>query len=258
MSEQNPIEHLRREPPRFRLLEVLRREEIGPRLVRVTVGGPELDGFEMPEPAGSVRLLLPDPETGDLEVPRWNGNEFLNGDGTRPLLRTVTPRHHRPDIQELDVDVVIHGPTPLSKWALDAEPGSMVGMSGPGRGYEIDLRAEEFVLAGDESALPAIAQLMESIPHAVPIRVLIEVAEDDGVVELPGHPGADVSWFVRRPGAEPGDAMVEAIGGTDVAAETRLWVAGEAAAVQAVRGDVLKTRGMGRQRVVIRGYWKHR
>src|SRR5687768_15346574 len=93
MSEERaPSTRTRREPPRFRALEVLRVERRTPRLLRVTFASPDLDGLAVPEPAASVRLLLPSPGTAELVMPAWNGNEFLLPDGRRPTLRTFTPR----------------------------------------------------------------------------------------------------------------------------------------------------------------------
>ena len=67
---------LRREPPPLRRLAVLHTEPRSVRMMRVVVGGVELEGLELPEPAASVRLLVPWPGES-FELPTWNGNEFL-------------------------------------------------------------------------------------------------------------------------------------------------------------------------------------
>lgn len=216
----------------------------------------------MPDPAGSVRLLLPSPGAAAIVLPTWNGNEFRNEDGSRPVIRTVTPRYHRPgddeiDGDEMDVDVVIHGDTPLSTWATAAGEGAPVALSGPGRGYEIDDQAAGFLLAGDESALPAMAQLMEEIPAAIPLTVIVEVADPSARVALPDRSDVEVTWLDLPAGSPPGAAMVEAVNGTDIADDVHIWVAGEAAAVQALRRHLLQERSIPRSRAVIRGYWKH-
>ena len=144
----------RREPPAFRTLEVVRRETLSPRLVRVVLGGDALAGMTLDLPAASVRLLLPPRGRTDLVMPVWNGNEFLLPDGSRPAIRTLTPRRLEPRAPELDVDVVVHEGGVLSAWASEAVPGSGVAVSGPGRGYEIDPDAPGYLLAGDETALP--------------------------------------------------------------------------------------------------------
>ena len=91
---------LRREPPAFRPVEVRRVERVSPRMVRVTVSGPELAGFTVEQPAASVRVLLPSSGAADVVVPSWNGNEFLLPDGRRPTIRTFTPWRVDPEALE--------------------------------------------------------------------------------------------------------------------------------------------------------------
>src|SRR5690606_8218936 len=80
---------IRRPPPPFRVAEVVEVADRSPHLRRLVLAGPELVGFAEPEPAASIRWL---PARGDaLEIPEWNGNEFLYADGSRPPIRTLTP-----------------------------------------------------------------------------------------------------------------------------------------------------------------------
>lgn len=248
---------IRREPPPFRRAAVRTVTRMAPRVVAVTLAGPELRGMPVPEPAASVRLLVPRPETGRLELPTWTGNEFRFEDGARPPIRTLTPLRVDPDAGELDVEVVLHGAGPLSSWAEAAEVGAEVAVSGPGRGYDIDPSAERFLLAGDETARPAIAQLLGVISAAATVDVIIELAADDGRVPLPAHPRAGVEWRALPHGAGPGDALVEAVVSRQIEDGTRIWVAGEAAAVQRIRKHLFDGAGVPRDRAVVRGYWKH-
>jgi NADPH-dependent ferric siderophore reductase len=248
---------LRREPPRFRQVHVERAEHLGPRMVRVTFGGSELEGLTIEEPAASVRLLLPPTGTNQLVMPTWNGNEFLLPDGQRPNIRTFTPRRVDPDALELDLDIVVHGGGAASEWARAARPGDRAAVSGPGRGYTVDPSASSFLLAGDETAIPAISQLLEVLPLAIPVRAIVEVAEPEGRLALPEHPEATVEWCDLPAGAIPGDALVAAVRATDIAAGTRVWVAGEAAAVQRIRRHLFEERQLSRRQAAVRGYWKH-
>ena len=245
---------VRREPPAFRTVEVSRVERLSPRMARVTLAGPELEGFDVDQPAASVRLLLPG---DDLVVPTWNGNEFLLPDGRRPTLRTFTPRRFEPATPELDVDVVLHGRGAASTWAETAASGDRVALSGPGRGYVIDHDAPAFLLGGDETAIPAIGQLLEVLPPERPVNVHIEVAHPDARLGLPEHPKATVEWHELLPGASPGDALVAAVCSIDLTPGTRVWVAGEAAAVQRIRKHLFGDAGLPRSQTTIRGYWKH-
>lgn len=226
-------------------------------MVRVTLAGPDLEGLAVEHPAASVRVLLPSPGAQELVVPSWNGNEFLLPDGRRPAIRTFTPRRVDPEALELDVEIVIHDGGAASEWVEAAEPGDPAAVSGPGRGYAIDRDAPAFLLAGDETAIPAMSQLLEALPAETPVQVHIEVAHPDARLALPDHPRAAVEWCDLPSGASPGDALVAAVGGGDLAPGTRVWVAGEAAAVQRIRRHLFEERGLPRAQAAVRGYWKH-
>ncbi len=277
-------------------------------MVRVTLSGSELVGLERGAPASSVRLLLPGPQ--GLVLPTWNGNEFLDADGSRPRLRTLTPLAVRDDGQaaELDVDVVLHDDSPLSSWVRtvgsgDGGSGSVgqarvgsggvgqggvgqggvgsgdqVAISGTGAGYEIDPTASSFLLLGDESAIPAICVLMGELPAGVELQVHLELRDAAHTVTLPERPGAQVHWHVAGAGAPPGESLVaavEAMTAGEMTADvstagqpageaaarlsidegTRIWAAGEAAAVQRIR-KLLAAADVPRSHAVVRGYWK--
>jgi NADPH-dependent ferric siderophore reductase len=244
---------LRREPPPFRRAEVARIERRNPFLVHVTFAGTELVGLDPGLPAASVRVLLPDAGADDIVLPRWNGNEFLAADGSRPPLRTLTPLRVDAASDQLDVDVVLHGEGALSDWAETATPGRRVAVSGTGRGYDIDATATRFVLAGDESALPAIGTLLPALPAAATVVVLAAVHHPDARVDLPPHPAATVEWLV---GPEPGPALLAAVTDAEIDHDTRLWVAAEAEDVQRIRRHLFEARRVPRGHGTVRGYWK--
>ena len=247
----------RRQPPRFRRISVRRVEHVSPRLVRVTFGGLDLEGLTVEQPAASVRLLLPSPGSQELIVPSWNGNEFLMPSGRRPAIRTFTPRRLNPETHELDLDIVIHCSGVASEWAKRAEPGDPAAISGPGRGYAIDRDAPLFLLFGDETAIPAISQLLEALPAERLVQVHIEIAHPDARIALPDHPRASAEWCDLSPGAPPGEALVAAVGSAALGHDDRVWVAGEATAVQRIRRHHFEDRRLPRPQASVRGYWKH-
>lgn len=247
----------RREPPRFRRLMVRRAEHLSPRLACVTLAGPELEGLRVDQPAASVRLLLPSPGANELVIPAWNGNEFLLPNGQRPSIRTFTPWRVNREALELDLGIVVHSGGVASEWADSAGTGDPAALSGPGRGYVIDRDAPDFLLAGDETAIPAMSQLLEVLPGERPVQLLIEVAHPAARLVLPQRPGTTVEWCDLPPSTSPGDALVAAVQGVELARETRVWVAGEAAAVQRIRRYLFEDRGLPRAYVSARGYWKH-
>ena len=246
----------RREPPPFRRVAVRRVEARSPRLLRVTLAGPELEGLAVEQPAASVRLLLPPSADGELVLPVWNGNEFLLADGRRPVIRTFTPRRLDRGALELDLEVVIHGQGAATEWAEAVGPGDAAAISGPGRGYVVDHDASAFLLAGDETAIPAISQLLETLPAEIPTQVRIEVAHPDARLALPRHPRAAVEWRDLPSDASPGDSLAAAVRDADLVLGSRVWVAGEAAAVQRIRRHLFDERSLSRAETSVRGYWQ--
>jgi len=245
---------VRREPPPFRVATVQRVEVRTPRLRRITLAGADLAEMPPPQPAASVRILLP--EAGGLIIPEWNGNEFLLPSGRRPLLRTFTPRRFDPAGGELDLEIVLHGAGAASAWAQQTGAGDQAAVSGPGRGYEIDESATVFLLAGDETALPAISQLLEHLPDSAAVEVHVEIGHPHARLVLPAHPGANVAWHQAPAGAAPGETLVAAIRRPGLGPDTRVWAAGEAAAMQRLRRYFFDEGNLPRRHVTVRGYWK--
>lgn len=257
MTDPSPRPRTRREPPRFRDVIVQAVQPLSPWMVRVTLGGPDLDGFTVDEPAASVRLLLPSQPGAAIVRPVWTGNEFLLSDGQRPVIRTLTPLRSDPAARTFDVEIVRHEQGRASQWAAAAGPGTVAAMSGPGRGYTIDASADAFLVAGDETAIPAIGELLPLLPSGATVAVHIEIARPDARLALPERPGATIEWHHAAADAPPGTALADAVIAAAVAADTRVWVAGEAASVQRIRRHLFAERGLPRTNATIRGYWKH-
>lgn len=247
----------RREPPPLRTVTVASREELSPRMLRLGFEGPGLRDLAIADPGASVRLLVPSPGTDELVIPIWNGNEFLLPDGTRPALRTFTPLRLDTASGRLELEIVRHPGGAVSEWAERVDPGAEAAISGPGKGYPVDSTASRFVVLGDETALPAVSQLLEAVPGRAAIEVHVEVISEAAIIPLPVHPAATVEWHVRPAGDAPGSSLVrvsQQLTGLD--AETRVWAAGEAASMQAIRTHLFQHLAVPRSQTSIRGYWK--
>jgi NADPH-dependent ferric siderophore reductase len=255
-ADEDEAARVRREPPPFRRLTVRRVESLSARMRRVVVGGPELAGFEIPGPASSVRLLLPPPGDSALVAPRWTGNQFELPGGERAPIRTFTPRHLSADQLELWLDIVVHEHGLAADWVRGAQAGDEVAVSGPGRAERLHRWARRQLLAGDETAIPAMSQLLETLAPDVEVAVHIEIASPAAELELPTHPGATITWHVQDTHAPPGDAFARVVERL-AAIPDAVWVAGEAAAVQRVRTQLFAVKGLARTAVTARGYWKY-
>ena len=231
-------------------------EPITPRLSRVTLTGPELADLVVTEPGASIRLLLPPLDT-ELVIPTWRGNEFLLPDDSKPAIRTFTPSLVAPESTTVHLDVVRHGRGVASEWVERVQVGDDAAVSGPGRGYTVDRTASAYLIGGDETALPAIRQLLTFLPDGMPARVIVEVTYTTAPVDLPHGSMTTVAWVEADAASPPGTALADAVIATTVLPETQVWVAGEAAAVQRVRRHLFTERGFPREHATIRGYWKH-
>ncbi|MEB4616466.1 siderophore-interacting protein, partial [Leucobacter sp. M11] len=56
------------------------------------------------------------------------------------------------------------------------------------------------LLAGDETALPAIARFLEERPVPAPVRVVIELGDPAARQELSLRDGDTIEWVVTAPG----------------------------------------------------------
>lgn len=237
-------------------MEVRRTERLTPHLTRVTFSGPELADLPVGLPTGHVKVFLPTSGEPEPVLPEWgpDGPVFLAGQ-PRPTVRTYTPRRFDSEALELDVDFVVHDGGPASAWAQAARPGSRAAVAGTGRGYEVDPAAKVFLLAGDETAVPAISVLLEALPVRATVAVTIEARHPDAELPLPDHPGALVRWIHPSAGAAPGATLTAALAEAHLPDDVRVWVATEAAAVRAIRRRLLDA-GVPAGHLVTRGYWK--
>lgn len=251
------LSRLRREPPPLEQVSVASKETLSSRMFLVRFEGPGLRGLAESDPAASVRLLVPSPGDRELVIPAWTGNEFLRPDGSRPSLRTFTPLQVDRVKGALDLWIVRHPGGAVSTWAEAATVGSAAAISGPGKGYPVDAEASRFVLLGDETALPAISDLLGVLPDRAALDVTIEVEAAAAQIDLPDHPGLSLAWQVRERSAPPGAALVRAAEKLDEVDEsTRVWAAGEAASMQAIRKHLFNELGVPRAQASVRGYWK--
>jgi NADPH-dependent ferric siderophore reductase len=259
-----------------RTLQVLRTERITPRMVRVTLGGDELAGFPGDGPDQRIKLFFPMPGQHRPAMPRASsaGPVWPPGE-PRPVIRTYTVRRFDAEAGELDVDFVLHGGHgPAAAWAAAAVPGDWVGVSDPGGRYRPDPAALLHLVIGDESALPAIATVLEvltgsgggerasGVTSGVPVEVFIEVADAAEEQPLPTGATTRLHWLHRgdRP---PGRPLTEAVisagppAGLDPA-RCQAWLSAEAAAVRDIRAHLLDERGLTRRMVYATGYWRAR
>src|SRR4051794_28047081 len=288
-------------------VSVRRIVRLTPSFFRVTFAGAQLADFGTAGLDQRVKLLLPLPGVGFdhlgvddqhvLESGDWYRRWRDLPDGLRNPLRTYTVRSVRPESAEVDIDFAAHGDIgPASAWVRRAAVGDELVLVGPdarGENPTVGIEwnpgsATSLLLVGDETAVPAISAILESLPAGTPATAILEVpcAEDRVPPDL--SPSVSVTWLCRD-GAPVGGVLEPAVrewvaghlaavaqaAALDELAdididdsilwETPLepptaalyaWLAGEAGVIKSLRRFLVRECGLDRRQVAFMGYWR--
>ncbi|MER6225543.1 siderophore-interacting protein [Streptomyces sp. 900105755] len=245
-----------RKPRKPHSAQVVRTERLSPHMQRVVLGGDGLAGFAADTCTDHyVKLLFGPagvtyPEPFDLERIRA---EFPRDHW--PVTRTYTVRSWNPEHRELILDFVVHGDEGLAgPWACRVQPGETVHFMGPGGAYAPDAEADWHLLAGDESALPAIARALESLPAGAKAFAFVEVAGPEEEQKIDSD--VEVVWL-HRGGRPVGEALVAAVRALDFPeGRVHAFVHGEASFVKELRALLRVERQIPREDLSISGYWR--
>jgi NADPH-dependent ferric siderophore reductase len=275
-------------------------DRLTPNFVRVTFGSDDLATIGWDGPDQRIKVVLPLPEVGMEGFPSgedwyqdWRG---LPDDKRHPM-RTYTIRGAHAGRRELVVDFVAHGDFgPASRWVGTAALGDELiilapdATSGDAGGYEWRPgESKRVLIAGDETAAPAICAIVESLPPDASGAVFLEVPTAADSLQLTAPAGVEVTWLARdghagRHGTllresvgrwadgwmaaestPPDGSVVEDVSAVDSLWEVPeapqeaglyAWLAGEASAITAIRRDLVTVRRFDRKRVAFMGYWR--
>ncbi|MEV6998814.1 siderophore-interacting protein [Streptomyces sp. NPDC093982] len=250
-------------PFRFFSLQVVRTRRLGPSLVRVTFAGADLHAFHSDGCDQSLSIFLPHPGQTEPQVPLELGDGWWQGwrelpDDVRAVMRSYTLRALRRNPDEIDIDFVLHEPAgPASHWASRAAAGDRVLLLGPAIA---DNRAIRFrppqdtdlvVIWGDETAVPAVSAILETLPAGTRARVWLEVRDAGDIQDLVTEAEAEITWLVEEDG-------LDAVRAAELPPAERpyVWIAGESGRVKALRRHFVGERGIDRRRVTFVGYWR--
>ncbi len=193
-------------------VQVARLQRLSPSFLRVTFTGPGMGEFASNGYDQRIKVMLPLPGRGIADCPSdpdWYGAwRALPVERQMPI-RTYTVRALRPERGEVDVDFVLHGATgPASAWAETAAVGDEVVLIGPNArfpgltgGFEWHPPADAscLLIAGDETAVPAICAIVETLPAGRHARVLLEVPTPADALNVAAPEGVQLTWLPRWP-----------------------------------------------------------
>lgn len=275
MAARTNINATRTKPEVTRLLtlRVRRSERISPNIVRVTLGDGDIDRFT---PMGFdqwFRLFIPVTEDSLSRLPnKLDTLAYLRylaiSKTDRPVLRNYTVRAFRTTADagpELDVDFVVHGSVeagtsgPAASWAQTCTPGDAVAILDEGIAYNPPAASGRgTLLVADETALPAAAGILESLPRDAVGTAVIEVPDAADAQEIGAPEGVEIVWVPRGDGthALPGVAALATATAMPLPREAFYgWVAGEQSLAAGMRRHWVQA-GVPKDRITFVGYWK--
>ncbi|WP_370240682.1 siderophore-interacting protein [Aeromicrobium sp.] len=215
LLEEVEVAAVRRVSPSFVRLELA-----GPALAELGPDGPLLDQrFKLLVPAPGAAL----PDLRSAGADWWTAFQRLP-ERERGTLRTYTIRDRVGEgaATRLQVDVVVHAddahePGPGCRWALAARPGDRALVLAPRRGHDFGGiewapgTAEHLVLAGDETALPAIRGILRGLPADARGAAVVELPlTADVPTDVVAPAGIALTWLPRD-GAARGAALHAAV-----------------------------------------------
>ena len=236
-----------RHPFTSRHVQLLARDTVSPGFLRLTVGGPGLQGFLSAGFDDHTKLILPQAGLDKPNLPQLvDGRPHVEGE--RPTMRDYTPLHHDAERHTLTLDVALHGSGPAVEWARSAPIGQWLGLAGPRGSLVVSPQQDWHWLLGDETAMPAIERRLAELPATTRAVVRVQLANPADQRAWRSAAQLDLQWVPSLTAAvaaldlPPGDGFV--------------WAAGESRTMAALRKAILAKPGANAKRMRIAAYWK--
>lgn len=237
-------------PPSLHPATLLSRERIGASFLRLTMA---CAGTAALATGGMHFSLLLPPDGRDPVWPRLNARgRTVWPEGADALHRAAyTFVKLDPAAGHFAFDLFLHPGSRACAWALSAPVGTSVAVMGPGGGDAPE--ADHLLLAGDETALPAIRRILEGAPPDRRGRVLIEIGDDADRCDLVRPAAMHLGWIRRH----AGETLLGALRGIALDAHAPfVWVAAEQATVREARAHFENDARFSRARSCFAAYWR--
>ena len=201
------IERVRHELKR-RTLTVTAIDRITPGMLRIRLAGEDLADFVSLAPDDHIKVMVP-------------------GAGEEMERRDYTPRQYDTDARTLVLDFAVHEAGPATQWALDARVGDRLEIGGPRGSAIVSADIENWLLIGDETALPAIGRRIEEARAGTHITAIAAVADAHEHQSFQTDAQLDMRW-AYRPLSEAADpsSLLKILQSFDVVLGTLVWIAG--------------------------------
>ncbi|WP_430592648.1 siderophore-interacting protein [Humidisolicoccus flavus] len=236
------------------ILQVVRTEWVSEHLIRVVAGGPGFEHFNDNEFSDKyVKVLIP-PLGSTLRPPYDLAEIRAEQPEQLPARRTYTVRWVDQAQQQIAIDFVVHGTEGVAgPWAAGAKPGDELVVTGAGGGYLPSAESDWHLLVGDDSAIPAIASSLESMPSEAKGVAIIAVSGEGDKVSVTAPAGIEVRWVFHE--GIPADALPGELNALEWLPGTpQVFAHGERESIKQVR-KIFAERGVEKRNLSISAYW---
>lgn len=245
-------------PPNFQILRVEEVHDLTPHMRRIKFSAEAANRFA-PLTALHLNLLIQHPE---LNSPQWptlgkNGLVRWTDPDRRPSFRKYTVRDVDVNAGTLDIDFVLHADAgPGAEFASNATKGMEVGVMGPGGGGLVT--ADWYLFAGDETALPAIARMLQRLPEDARGIAMIEVADEREAQNLQNKTRIEVKWLYRNSLAHLSSSLADCIRQISLPTDQKVyvWAGCEFADFRSIRAFFKEEAPSENLKHLIVSYWR--
>ncbi|MEM6384552.1 MAG: siderophore-interacting protein [Pseudomonadota bacterium] len=245
------VDTIDRFPPNFQITRVVEVVDLCDAFKRVRLACGDLSAFD--DRAIHLRFALPTAGLDEIVWPHVGENgAAVWPKGEAALHRPVyTARAIDHESNELDIDVFLHDGGRITQWIEKALPGNTIGLTGPG-GQGIP-SCSRITMFGDETAFPAMARILETLPTGVEGKATFcgnHPASLD--YPVPDHPGIEVTWHLADEEASMAELVSDAL--QDGVDDDFIWFAGEKHDAANIRASFAEAGGL-KKNSYIAGYW---
>jgi NADPH-dependent ferric siderophore reductase len=245
-----------RHPLVLRTAQVVSIAPRGDRIVRITFRGPELIGFVSDSFDDHVKVFFPAPGQTIPHLPQLDpsGQPRHHPD---QIARDYTPRRYDPVRGELDIEFVLHGDGPGTRWAAQAYIGQTLGFGGPRGSNIIPTSYDWHWLIADETGLPAISRRLEELQDHPSVMVVLLLEKPERHLALPGSKDIICHRLKGADQHQADSALLQLLDQTPLPpGEGFAWAAGELDTVRAIRAKLLE-KGLEKTRIRASSYWRN-
>jgi NADPH-dependent ferric siderophore reductase len=199
------------------------------------------------------RITFTDESLGDFVSASFDDHVkvFVDAGNGEPARRDYTPRSFDNAARELVIEFALHGDGPAAEWAARAAPGDTLAIGGPKGSLIVPLDYDWHLLAGDETAFPAVARRLEQLPAGAKAIVVLKAADAADRRAFASAADVDVTWVSSD------DQLLAAVQALALPAGAGYaWCAGEAACMAALRRELVDVKGHPREAIRAAAYWK--